>query len=189
MILILLLPFKILQQLWIFCWSNLNLFIKLTIFSCFSPCFPFSNKEGVACHLSKNPSLHKDWLQKILVGKWEFSFVKWVEFFFLKSVLFLDCFVEEKSFFLKPPLGTLMTLTTDASFKKSLPGQVRAPAVFRCHRVTAISSGEGELAYQATVNIGGHVFKGFLYDQGVDDKNAFPSLSHLHLESGNHHRE
>ncbi|KAL0538522.1 hypothetical protein IC582_022669 [Cucumis melo] len=77
----------------------------------------------------------------------------------------------------------------DASFKKSLPGHVRAPAVFRCHRVTAISSGEGELAYQATVNIGGHVFKGFLYDQGADDKNAFPSISHLHLDSGNHHRE
>ncbi|KAG6573801.1 Protein LATERAL ROOT PRIMORDIUM 1, partial [Cucurbita argyrosperma subsp. sororia] len=78
----------------------------------------------------------------------------------------------------------------DASFKKSLPGQVRAPAVFRYHRVTAISSGEGELAYQATVNIGGHVFKGFLYDQGVvDHKNGYPSLSHLHLESGSHHRE
>ncbi|XP_038892899.1 protein LATERAL ROOT PRIMORDIUM 1 [Benincasa hispida] len=77
----------------------------------------------------------------------------------------------------------------DASFKKSLPGHVRAPAVFRCHRVTAINSGEGELAYQATVNIGGHVFKGFLYDQGADDKNAFPSISHLHLDSGNHHRD
>ncbi|XP_023527541.1 protein LATERAL ROOT PRIMORDIUM 1-like [Cucurbita pepo subsp. pepo] len=77
----------------------------------------------------------------------------------------------------------------DASFKKSLPGQVRAPAVFKCHRVTAISSGEGELTYQATVNIGGHVFKGFLYDQGADVKNALPSISQLHLESGNHLRD
>nr|POE53750.1 isoform 3 of protein lateral root primordium 1 [Quercus suber] len=38
----------------------------------------------------------------------------------------------------------------DASFKKSLPGQVRAPAVFRCHRVTTISDGAAEFVYQAT---------------------------------------
>eukprot|EP00258_Populus_trichocarpa_P045795 XP_024461814.1 protein LATERAL ROOT PRIMORDIUM 1 isoform X3 [Populus trichocarpa] len=37
----------------------------------------------------------------------------------------------------------------DASFKLSLPGQVREPAVFRCVRVTAINSGEAEVAYQA----------------------------------------
>ncbi|KAF5445999.1 hypothetical protein F2P56_031665 [Juglans regia] len=71
----------------------------------------------------------------------------------------------------------------DASFKHSLPRQVRAPAVFRCHRVTAVSSGEAEIVYQATVSISGHVFKGFLYDHGVDDKNSFPSVSQMHLES------
>ncbi|KAG8656642.1 protein SHI RELATED SEQUENCE 6 isoform X2 [Manihot esculenta] len=59
----------------------------------------------------------------------------------------------------------------DASFKQSLPSQVRAPAVFRCVRVTAISGGEAEVAYQAMVNISGHVFKGFLYDQGIDENN------------------
>ncbi|KAJ6428153.1 hypothetical protein OIU84_023548 [Salix udensis] len=37
----------------------------------------------------------------------------------------------------------------DAGFKLSLPGQVREPAVFRCVRVTAINSGEAEVAYQA----------------------------------------
>lgn len=67
-------------------------------------------------------------------------------------------------------------------FKQSLPGKVRSPAVFRCHRVTAISNGEAELAYQATVRICGHVFKGFLYNHGVDEKNAFPCSSALHLE-------
>lgn len=72
--------------------------------------------------------------------------------------------------------------TTDASFKQSLPGKVRSPAVFRCHRVTAISNDEAEFVYQATVRISGHVFKGFLYDQGVDEKNAFPCISPLHLE-------
>ncbi|KAM3685831.1 hypothetical protein ACJW31_11G149200 [Castanea mollissima] len=71
----------------------------------------------------------------------------------------------------------------DASFKKSLPGQVCAPAVFRCHRVTTISDGAAEFVYQATVSISGHVFKGYLYDQGFDEKNAFPSISQLHLVS------
>lgn len=67
----------------------------------------------------------------------------------------------------------------DASFKQSLPGQVRAPAVFRCIRVTAISDNAAEFAYQATVSISGHVFRGFLYDQGLDEKNAFPCISEL----------
>ncbi|XVE68329.1 hypothetical protein DITRI_Ditri09bG0058900 [Diplodiscus trichospermus] len=75
------------------------------------------------------------------------------------------------------------TTHQDSRFKKSLPGQVRAPAVFRCIQVTAISDGEAEVAYQATVNISGHVFKGFLYDQGVDVKNAFPCISKMHFES------
>ncbi|XP_061369134.1 protein LATERAL ROOT PRIMORDIUM 1-like [Gastrolobium bilobum] len=72
----------------------------------------------------------------------------------------------------------------DASFKESLPGQVRAPAVFNCVRVTAVDDGEDEYAYQATVKIGGHVFKGFLYDQGVQDRDAYPNLSELHLGGG-----
>ncbi|KAJ7949350.1 protein LATERAL ROOT PRIMORDIUM 1 [Quillaja saponaria] len=74
----------------------------------------------------------------------------------------------------------------DASFKKSLPGQVRAPAVFRCHRVTAIGNGENEFAYMATVHISGHVFKGFLYDHGVDERNVLPYVTQLNLE--NHSR-
>ncbi|MQL77908.1 hypothetical protein Taro_010323, partial [Colocasia esculenta] len=55
----------------------------------------------------------------------------------------------------------------DAGFRQSLPGQVRAPAVFKCVRVTTMDDGEDEYAYQAMVRIGGHIFKGFLYDQGV----------------------
>ncbi|CAN4119763.1 unnamed protein product [Withania somnifera] len=75
----------------------------------------------------------------------------------------------------------------DASFKASLPGQVRAPAVFKCVRVTSVDEGEDEYAYQAVVSIGGHVFKGFLYDQGLDEgkDNNFPNLSDLHLGGGN----
>jgi len=71
----------------------------------------------------------------------------------------------------------------DASFKQSLPGHVRAPAVFKCHRVSAIGNGEDEFAYLATVHISGHVFKGFLYDHGVEGKiaNAVPCVSELQL--------
>ncbi|KAK2354095.1 protein LATERAL ROOT PRIMORDIUM [Trifolium repens] len=73
----------------------------------------------------------------------------------------------------------------DASFKQSLPRYVRAPAVLKCHRVSAIGNGEDELAYLATVNISGHVFKGFLYDQGIiDAKNeTMPCVSELQLGS------
>lgn len=87
-----------------------------------------------------------------------------------------------------------------------MPRQVRAPAVFRCVRVTSIDDGEDEYAYQATVTINGHVFKGFLYDQGVDDGRGLaatsnddstaggvPNISELHLGgasiSGNAMRE
>ncbi|KAL6853447.1 hypothetical protein ACP4OV_019476 [Aristida adscensionis] len=80
----------------------------------------------------------------------------------------------------------------DASFRDSLPRQVRAPAVFKCVRVTSIDDGEDEYAYQAAVTINGHVFKGFLYDQGVDDGRhattsnddssaGVPNISELHL--------
>ncbi|MBA0604995.1 hypothetical protein Godav_017611, partial [Gossypium davidsonii] len=72
----------------------------------------------------------------------------------------------------------------DAGFKETLPGQVRAPAVFKCVRVTAVEDGEDEYAYQAVVKIGGHVFKGFLYDQGVEGRDGFPNISELHLGGG-----
>ncbi|XP_065865431.1 protein LATERAL ROOT PRIMORDIUM 1-like [Euphorbia lathyris] len=53
----------------------------------------------------------------------------------------------------------------DARFKQSLPRKVEAEAVLRCIRVAAIDGGEAEVAYQAMVNISGHIFKGFLYNQ------------------------
>ncbi|XP_047324310.1 protein LATERAL ROOT PRIMORDIUM 1-like [Impatiens glandulifera] len=100
----------------------------------------------------------------------------------------------------KPRLITSQTTTTshtstsrsfettsshqEASFKETLPGQVRAPAVFKCVRVTAMDDGDDEYAYQAVVKIGGHVFKGFLYDQGVEARDGFPNISDLHLGGG-----
>lgn len=74
----------------------------------------------------------------------------------------------------------------DASLKESLPGQVRAPAVFKCVRVTAVEDGDDEYAYQASATIGGHVFKGFLYDQGLETRHhsKIASFSELHLGGG-----
>ncbi|XP_057766051.1 protein EXPRESSION OF TERPENOIDS 1-like isoform X2 [Salvia miltiorrhiza] len=50
------------------------------------------------------------------------------------------------------------------------PPEVNSPAVFRCVRVSAMDDAEETLAYQTAVNIGGHVFKGILYDQGPDSR-------------------
>lgn len=82
----------------------------------------------------------------------------------------------------------VFVMCADASFKGTLPGQVRAPAVFKCVRVTAMEDGKDEYAYQAVVKIAGHVFKGFLYDHGLEendnnsrDNNVYPNLSELHL--------
>ncbi|XP_074587309.1 protein LATERAL ROOT PRIMORDIUM 1-like [Curcuma longa] len=78
----------------------------------------------------------------------------------------------------------------DASVKENLPGHVRAPALFKCVRVTSIDDGEDEYAYHAMVKIGGRVFKGFLYDHGLDDggghsddgkESSIPNISELHL--------
>ncbi|XP_072957423.1 protein EXPRESSION OF TERPENOIDS 1-like [Typha angustifolia] len=48
----------------------------------------------------------------------------------------------------------------------SFPAEVSSPAVFRCVRVSPMDESEDEFAYQTAVSIGGHVFKGILYDQG-----------------------
>uniref|UniRef100_A0A1D1Z4Z9 Protein LATERAL ROOT PRIMORDIUM 1 n=1 Tax=Anthurium amnicola TaxID=1678845 RepID=A0A1D1Z4Z9_9ARAE len=91
----------------------------------------------------------------------------------------------------------------DAGFREGYwPGQVRAPAVFKCVRVTTVEDGEDEYAYQAVVSIGGHLFKGFLYDQGVEEagssgvhggglddgtrnsSGSMPNISDLHLGGG-----
>ncbi|CAN4112427.1 unnamed protein product [Withania somnifera] len=48
------------------------------------------------------------------------------------------------------------------------PGEVSSPAVFRCIRVSSIDNAVDQYAYQTSVKIAGHVFKGILYDQGPD---------------------
>ncbi|EOX97903.1 hypothetical protein QUC31_015442 [Theobroma cacao] len=48
----------------------------------------------------------------------------------------------------------------------NFPAEVTSPATFRCVRVSSIDDAADQYAYQTIVNIGGHVFKGILYDQG-----------------------
>ncbi|KZV20156.1 SHI-related sequence 7 [Dorcoceras hygrometricum] len=70
--------------------------------------------------------------------------------------------------------GPALARATDSRFLAStsgfdfghLPPEVNSPAVFRCVRVSAMDDAEEHFAYQTSVNIGGHVFKGILYDQG-----------------------
>ncbi|KZV18846.1 SHI-related sequence 7 [Dorcoceras hygrometricum] len=50
------------------------------------------------------------------------------------------------------------------------PQEVNSPAVFRCVRVSAMDDAEEHFAYQTAVSIGGHVFKGILYDQGLESR-------------------
>ncbi|XP_017251520.1 protein SHI RELATED SEQUENCE 1 [Daucus carota subsp. sativus] len=48
----------------------------------------------------------------------------------------------------------------------AFPAEVNSPAVFRCVRVSSVDETDEQFAYHTAVNIGGHVFKGLLYDQG-----------------------
>lgn len=53
------------------------------------------------------------------------------------------------------------------------PAEVNSPAVFRCVRVSTVDETDEQYAYQTAVNIGGHVFKGLLYDQGPESSSRY----------------
>ncbi|KAE8715672.1 Protein SHI RELATED SEQUENCE 1 [Hibiscus syriacus] len=50
----------------------------------------------------------------------------------------------------------------------NFPAEVNSEVVFRCVRVSGIEDADDQYAYQTAVNIGGHVFKGILYNQGPE---------------------
>ncbi|CAA6666920.1 unnamed protein product [Spirodela intermedia] len=56
----------------------------------------------------------------------------------------------------------------------SFPPEVSSPAVFRCVRMSGVDDVDDQYAYQTAVSIGGHVFKGILYDQGPDSQFSHP---------------
>ncbi|WVZ25235.1 hypothetical protein V8G54_003779 [Vigna mungo] len=51
------------------------------------------------------------------------------------------------------------------------PSVVSSPAEFRCVRVSCVEDADDRYAYQTAVNIGGHLFKGILYDYGPENSN------------------
>lgn len=53
---------------------------------------------------------------------------------------------------------------------QQFPAEVSYPAVFRCVRMSGMDDAEEEFAYQTSVNIAGHVFKGILYDHGPESR-------------------
>lgn len=69
----------------------------------------------------------------------------------------------------------------------NFPSEVNSSALFRCVRVSSVEDADDQYAYQTAVNIGGHVFKGILYDQGPDHANymAAGESSSVHLGGDN----
>lgn len=51
----------------------------------------------------------------------------------------------------------------------TFPEEVSSDALFRCVRMSGADDGDGQYAYQTTVGIAGHVFKGILYNQGPEN--------------------
>ncbi|XP_042402139.1 protein SHI RELATED SEQUENCE 1-like [Zingiber officinale] len=77
-------------------------------------------------------------------------------------------------------LTRLSTVATSSGGEVSFPAEVSSPAVFRCLRVSSVdetAAAEEEFAYQAAISIGGHVFKGILYDHGPDHPASSPSAA------------
>ncbi|CAK7329637.1 unnamed protein product [Dovyalis caffra] len=67
----------------------------------------------------------------------------------------------------------------------NFPAEVHSTATFRCFRVSSIDEAIDQFAYQTSVNIGGHVFKGILYDQGPENRYNFSESSSRQLEEAN----
>ncbi|KAL9300177.1 Protein SHI RELATED SEQUENCE 3 [Arabidopsis thaliana] len=65
------------------------------------------------------------------------------------------------------------------------PAELSSLADFRCVKVSSIDDGKEQYAYQTTVNIGGHVFRGILHDQGLHKV----MVDHHYNENSNNHQE
>ncbi|OMO84553.1 Zinc finger, lateral root primordium type 1 [Corchorus olitorius] len=76
-------------------------------------------------------------------------------------------------------LACTRNLPTNASGLElgNFPAEVSSSAVFRCVRVSSVDDGDDQYAYQTAVNIGGHVFKGILYDQGPETESGYNNMA------------
>ncbi|XP_047153004.1 protein SHI RELATED SEQUENCE 3-like [Vigna umbellata] len=55
-----------------------------------------------------------------------------------------------------------------SGLEMKFPCATSSMAMFRCVQVRSVDDAVNEIAYQTSVNIGGHVFSGILYDQGPE---------------------
>ncbi|CAJ1973044.1 unnamed protein product [Sphenostylis stenocarpa] len=55
-----------------------------------------------------------------------------------------------------------------SGLERKFPAATNSMAIFRCIQVRSMDDAVNEVAYQTSVNIGGHVFSGILYDQGPE---------------------
>ncbi|RID48101.1 hypothetical protein BRARA_I04644 [Brassica rapa] len=69
--------------------------------------------------------------------------------------------------------------------RRHFPAELSSLADFRCVKVSSIDDGKEQYAYQTTVNIGGHVFRGILHDQGLE-KVVVDHQSTHHLHNKHH---
>ncbi|CAL9147821.1 protein SHORT INTERNODES 1-like [Musa acuminata AAA Group] len=83
------------------------------------------------------------------------------------------------------PAAMASTTTYGGSLDpESFPPEVSAQAVFRCVRLSHVDEVDDIYAYQAAVSIGGHVFKGLLYDHGPEAEYPSSSSSRYQLHHG-----
>ncbi|KAM1382124.1 hypothetical protein TB2_033929 [Malus domestica] len=69
----------------------------------------------------------------------------------------------------RPAAGHVITNPSSSGQDQQVnnfPAEVNSMATFRCVRVSSVEDTVNQHAYQTSVVIGGHVFKGKLYDQG-----------------------
>lgn len=72
-----------------------------------------------------------------------------------------------------------MFISRSGSEELKFPATTSSVAVFRCVEVRSVDDAVNEIAYQTSVNIGGHVFSGLLYDQGPHQQSFSSSSGHL----------
>ncbi|CAK9177216.1 unnamed protein product [Ilex paraguariensis] len=65
------------------------------------------------------------------------------------------------------------------------PAEGSFPAVFRCVRMSSGDDAVDQFAYQTSVNIAGHIFKGILYDQGPESLHIARESSSSALQQPN----
>ncbi|KAL8118084.1 hypothetical protein AgCh_015842 [Apium graveolens] len=77
---------------------------------------------------------------------------------------------------LKDSYSTAIPIASSGLELANFPAEVNSQAVFKCVRVSSVENANNQYAYQTSVNIGGHMFKGILYDQGLESsyRHQFP---------------